>query len=159
MHRETGNFVNFTETCNYTHIMQNDFNHFHAKTAWSLLLSIGTDDLITNGERPWSSDFHQQMATIQIKSYGGVLKVESVACLFKHKYLTTCIICLCVIYASYTWMQVLTIKTVNQKLCDVIFKFPFLIFWILSVFSFKFFSSMIWFICPHNCNFCFSPKT
>jgi hypothetical protein len=27
------------------------------------LLSIGTDDFITNGERPWSSNLHQQMAT------------------------------------------------------------------------------------------------
>jgi hypothetical protein len=62
------------------------------------------------------------------KSYGGVPKVESVACRFKHKYLASCIICLCVIYASYTWMQVLTIKSVNQKLYEVIFKFPFLAF-------------------------------
>ena len=93
------------------------------------------------------------------KSYGGVPKVESVACRFKHTYLASCIICLCLICASYTWMQVLTIKSVNQKLCEVIFKFPFLIFWILSVFSFKFFSSLIQFVCPHNSNFCFSPKT
>jgi len=50
-------------------------------------------------------------------SYGGVPKVESVACHCNHEYLASCIICLCVIYASYTRMQVLTIKSVNQKLC------------------------------------------
>lgn len=69
-----------------------------------------------------------------VKSYGGVPNVESVACRFKHKYFASCCIYLCVIYPSYTWMHVLTIKSLNQKLCEVIFTFPFLIFWILSVY-------------------------
>jgi hypothetical protein len=94
-------------------------------------------DPVTNFERLWSSDLHQQMAT-ENRRMAGLSKVDSIACRSKHKYLTSCIVCSCVIYASYARMQVFTIKSVNHKLCEITFKFTFLIFQILSVFSFKF---------------------
>jgi hypothetical protein len=151
--QETGNFINF----NTTHLVEKEFKSFlrHNCLKFGTFQCNAWLDPVT--ERLWSSDLHQQMAA-ESRHAAAVSKVECYVSRSTSAF-ASIIVCSCVIYATYMRMQVFTIKSVNHKFCEVIFKFTFLIFRTLSVFSFKFCDSMILCIYPQNSNFRFLPKT